>query len=230
MAVSTRNNIVTNGLVLYLDAANSKSYVSGSTTWSDMSGNGNTGTVTGGPAYSTLNGGSIVFDNDAATIPYSSTFDFSNQQTVVIWMKPTTGAPLSRRNPYNQAYGGPGTITHELAGNFNYYFGTNGGNTTPYTGITSNFTVIENELACIAVTRNQTTNAVRWYKNGTFTNEGNAGGYAATNNGSSPIYIGTGYAGNFLGNIYQVAVYNRALTQAEITQNYNATKTRFNLT
>jgi hypothetical protein len=61
MAVSTRNNIVTNGLVLYLDAANSKSYVSGSTTWSDVSGNSRSGSLLSGTSYSNTNGGSVNF-------------------------------------------------------------------------------------------------------------------------------------------------------------------------
>ena len=55
-------NIVTNGLVLYLDAANYLSYTSGSTTWRDLSSSNNSGTLTNGPTFSSANGGSIVFD------------------------------------------------------------------------------------------------------------------------------------------------------------------------
>ena len=54
--------IVTDGLVLALDAGNTKSYVSGSTTWFDKSGGGNNGTLINGPTFSSANGGSIVFD------------------------------------------------------------------------------------------------------------------------------------------------------------------------
>jgi hypothetical protein len=55
-------NVVTNGLVLNLDAANTKSYVSGSTTWRDLSGNGNNGTLVNGPTFSSNYGGGIVFN------------------------------------------------------------------------------------------------------------------------------------------------------------------------
>ena len=55
-------NLVTNGLVLALDAGNTKSYQSGSTTWFDKSRNGNNGTLTNGPTFSSANGGSIVFE------------------------------------------------------------------------------------------------------------------------------------------------------------------------
>jgi hypothetical protein len=62
MAFNYSPKIVTDGLVLYLDAANSKSYVSGSTTWSDLSRGGNNGTLTNGPTYSSAKGGIIILD------------------------------------------------------------------------------------------------------------------------------------------------------------------------
>jgi hypothetical protein len=54
--------IISNGLILYLDAGNAASYPGSGTTWTDVSGNINTGTLTNGPTYSSANGGSIVFD------------------------------------------------------------------------------------------------------------------------------------------------------------------------
>ena len=67
--------IVTNGLVLALDAANPKSYVSGSTTWRDLSGNNNSGSLVNGPTYSSDSGGSIVLDgvDDGVTVPTKTT-------------------------------------------------------------------------------------------------------------------------------------------------------------
>ncbi len=56
--------IVTDGLVLYLDAGIAESYVEGSTTWNDLSSYNNHGTVSGDPTYNSDNGGSIVFDGD----------------------------------------------------------------------------------------------------------------------------------------------------------------------
>jgi hypothetical protein len=54
--------IVTSGLVLALDAADKNSYPGSGTTWTDLSGNGNNGTLVNGPTFSSANGGSIVFD------------------------------------------------------------------------------------------------------------------------------------------------------------------------
>ena len=64
-------NTITDNLVLYLDAANNKSYVSGSTSWLDLTPNqSNSGSLTNGPIFNTGSGGNIVFDgtNDYAVI------------------------------------------------------------------------------------------------------------------------------------------------------------------
>ena len=62
MSTVQNTKIVTDGLVLCLDAANTKSYVSGSTTWNDISRSGFSGTLINGPTFNGNNGGSIVFD------------------------------------------------------------------------------------------------------------------------------------------------------------------------
>ena len=62
MALSHSPSIVTNGLVLCLDAANSKSYPGSGTTWTDLSGRGNNGTLVNGVGYNSGNLGSLVFD------------------------------------------------------------------------------------------------------------------------------------------------------------------------
>jgi hypothetical protein len=54
--------IVRDGLVLYLDAANTKSYHGSGTTWSDLCGNGNDGTLINEPTFDSGNLGSIQFD------------------------------------------------------------------------------------------------------------------------------------------------------------------------
>jgi len=62
MAYNFSPKIVTDGLVLYLDATNTRSYISGSTSWNDLSRGGNNGTLINGPTFNSGNGGSIVFD------------------------------------------------------------------------------------------------------------------------------------------------------------------------
>ena len=69
--------LVTNGLVLYLDAANPSSYISGSLNWNDLSRSSLSGSLVNGPTFNTGSGGSIVFDgiNDTVSIPYTTTLD-----------------------------------------------------------------------------------------------------------------------------------------------------------
>jgi len=62
MGITRGPNIVTDGLVFAVDAANPSSYVSGSTIWKDQTVNQNDGTLTNGPTFDSGNGGSIVFD------------------------------------------------------------------------------------------------------------------------------------------------------------------------
>lgn len=228
--------VTTEGLVLSLNPQNTNLYAPQasqarvSPIANDISGNDNNGTLLNNVTITSESGGSWDFDgsDDVIKIPFNSgSMDFSGGQTICIWLRPHTGAPLSRRNPYNQAYGGSGTITHEKSGGFSYYFGTNGGNGQPYVGRGSSFTVVENELSFITVTRNQTTNVTNWYKNGTLTNTSNAGGYATTTNGNSNITIGDGYAGNFVGDIFDVKVYNRGLTDEEVLIIYESTKLKY---
>lgn len=80
-------HIVTDGLVLALDAANPTSYPGSGTTWRDLSGNNNSGSLVNGPTFNSVNGGSIVFDgsNDYVNIPYAG--NTSNSFTFTIVMK-----------------------------------------------------------------------------------------------------------------------------------------------
>lgn len=232
MGVYSGTEISEEGLVLCLDAANPRSYGGSGTTWYDLSGNSKNGTLVNGPTYSIDNKGNFTFDgvNDYATIPYDSNImDFSLAQTICMWIRPFSGSNSARRNPYNQAYGGPGTLTYEINGTITYYFGTVGGNNWPYVGISSGFTISADELSFIAVTRNQTINQTKWYKNGNLYSTQSAGGFAATANGTNPILIGIGYTSGFLGKIYNCMVYNRALSAQEVEQNFKATRGRFGL-
>lgn len=83
--------IVQSGLVLNLDAGVSDSYPGSGTTWSDLSGNANNGTLTNGPTYNSANGGSIVFDGVDDYGNFGTVFGNGfGSITVTSWIKPTT--------------------------------------------------------------------------------------------------------------------------------------------
>jgi len=86
MAIHRGPKIITNGLILCLDAASTKSYPGSGTTWFDRSGNGNNGVLTNGPTFSSTNGGSIVFDgtNDYVQVAGSVTISTG---TFIAWVK-----------------------------------------------------------------------------------------------------------------------------------------------
>jgi hypothetical protein len=61
MSYNNGPRIVTSGLVMYLDAGNRRSFVSGSSTWNDLSRNGNTANASGTPVFSTDGNGCFDF-------------------------------------------------------------------------------------------------------------------------------------------------------------------------
>ena len=104
MSFNFSPKIVTSGLIHYFDAANVNSYVSGSTTWYDISKKNVNGAING-PIYTSEYGGGLVFDgiNDYVLIGTDQNyyFNLTNPYTVSIWFKPkvlTTAGLISRYN------------------------------------------------------------------------------------------------------------------------------------
>lgn len=226
MGVAYNPKIVTDGLVLCLDAANPKSYPGSGNTWFDLSGKNNHASITGTPIGN--NTTNFTGTGSYVTIPFNAndfTFDF--EQTILLVLRPTENDAV-RRNPYDQAYGGGGTWTHEPSGDINFYYGTAGINSSPYVGLGGTGGVTLNEWAIMSTSRNTTANYTKWYKNGknTFTH---AAAYAQVITGTQNIRIGTGYAGGYIGNIDFVAVYNKSLNAEQINQNFQALRGRFGL-
>lgn len=222
----TGPNIVKDDLVLVLDATSDRSWTPGASAWYDLSGNGNHAVASGSP--STQDSGTtvrnIAFDgtNDYFTVTANETsLSFKGGQTVGILMYHTYTS--GRRNPWDQAYGGYGTWTHEQGGNINYFHGTNGGNAQTYNSRNSQTTPRStwNYMVCSRDTSN-----VTWYKNATQTFQSTSYG-TLSNTTTNNIRIGLGYAGYWLGNMVFVHAYNRGLTSSEVAQNYNALKNRF---
>jgi len=233
MAVSTRNNIVTNGLVLYLDAANSKSYVSGSTTWSDVSGNRNSGSLVNGPTFSSANGGSIVFDgvNDSVSINSNLSLDTNAGFTTNMWFK-ITSSSLTYPTLFTLKTNSSSGLVLLLSNDIMYSPLTFGWNGISYKPSTTISTTLWNTISVVYNGSGiSTISNFTFYINGiqsTLLSSGPLSGIAQINT------LGTLNSGTsnfwFTGNIAQVQIYNKALTAQEILQNYNVTKTRFNLT
>lgn len=238
MAVSTRNNIVTNGLVLYLDAANSKSYVSGSTTWSDMSGNGYTGSLAGGVTFNSGNGGNIGFNGTSGTVNCGNILNIGlNSWTISCWVKINVGSGVVGIFGKSSA--------RSYIGRYAIYLESNNINTlfqpsaSTYVISTSITPYLDSRFHNITVTINRTGFHTMYIDATPVGTPNNVSSTSAIdlNSSTDNIYIGsyadaTGLAPVYFlnGNIGQASIYNRALSDQEVLQNYNATKTRFNLT
>jgi len=207
------NTIVQQGLVLNLDAGNQYSYAGAGTTFYDVSGNSNNGTLTNGPTYSSDVGGAIVFDgtNDYVSIP---DINFT-AATIDIWV-------------YINAYDVGGSVfVYQSSSGFEVWSDLNGlirYNKNPVTVLTSGPGFTLNSWNNIVATSDGTINKL--YLNNV--NIGSTNGVIFDNTAGDIRISGYGsYMVN--GKCAMLKMYNRALSVTEITQNYNATKGRFGL-
>lgn len=210
--------------VISLDAIN----YGGGGTWIDRSVSpGDNAILTDVTTATTSQGFQVLSFNGTTSVGTiaNRNWDFSTGQTIMMALQPLE-SDGSRRNPYNQAYGGGGTWTHENNGTINYYFGSSGVNGGSYIGFGSSFTILQNEWAIVATTRNTT--RAYWYKNGALVTSTNHN-YPVVNTGTEPILIGDGYTTHYLGNIGFCFVWNRELSSTEIKTYYDRTKFRFGL-
>ena len=218
---SPRLNI--SNLSLFFDPGNIKSYPGSGTTIYDLSGNNNHGTLSGAPVFS---GNTMTYDGVDDHITVTSNQDslgFTNEHTILIWMYHTF--TTGRRNPYNQAYGGFGTWTHETGLNINNYYGTAGGNTTPYTSLNSGSTPT-GTWQMMATTRNLST--ITWYRNGVSVGTA-ANAYGVLPATTANITFGNGYAGRWIGQMGPMMLFKRALPATEMAQLFQSFKGRFGL-
>ena len=231
MSFNYSPKVVTNGLVLCLDAANQKSYVSGSTLWNDLSQTKTSGSLTNGPTYGTSNGGCIVFDgtNDYVNFPHF----FNISQGGVTWnfwfnCSSSAWSPLMAdwASPqYSfllQVYNGATSISFRNSSN------------TDLQGNLNTYPISTNTTYNICCTYDPLSKITNLYANGNFyASSSNAQSDSYIRNTSNNISIGlkqdSGGSTVFSGNFYYASVYNRALSSTEISQNYNTLKTRFGL-
>jgi hypothetical protein len=221
-------NIVTNGLTLYLDSANKDSYPGTGTTWYDLSGNGYNGTKQGtqSPTYPLWNStGYFIFSGGTLGTNFSSFYvpglpAFSGL-SVFVWVR-TSDASESKTilrmqnsdfelsmNGSNQLYYAAGANYDNIYTTYNYSFADGNWH---YMGLTYD----GNNLKAYWET----------------TNVANNSRGSVINTEAGDLNIGTrndAYYQHFVGDIGVIQIYNKVLTSTEIIQNYNAQKTRFGL-
>lgn len=219
-----QGNIITNGLVLRLDAANPRSYQSGSTTWNDLSGNNNSGSLVNGPTFSTTASGVILFDGVDDFCNIATTQMTSNLITitgVIKWVAGTGG----------MFFGFTNYDVWTQTGNLGYNIGASdlygiSSASVSSLGLIGNFT----HYAFVMTSTGSVPTNNKIYINGNLqtlsqqlATTGTAPGF------STNLRLSSWNAGGFYGNMQygNLQVYNRELNQSEVQQNYNATRARF---
>jgi hypothetical protein len=231
--------IVTNGLQLYLDAGFLPSYPRNGTAWNDLSGNGRNFTLTNGATFSSENGGCIVFDgsNDTCTGPASNTFNIATNgdHTVELIFKNTQPKGGATFKFFSTAVGNPnnrGIFAH-TAYLYDWVYDT-GGCCNATQRISFNSTTLFDIVLHFFFRRKSDVTPYRSILRGnanaiTSLVDSGANSNANYTLGTTNAWIGGGDGEFFKGNIYLFRLYNRALSNEEMLQNYNAQKARFGI-
>jgi hypothetical protein len=239
MALSHSPSIVTDGLVLYLDAANRKSYPGTGTGWFDLSGRNNTGILTNSPTFSNANGGSFTFDDvdDYVQINADPSLQITNEVTVTSVFKANelfgnAVRLIDTNGPTTSVSGSMIALkVGTSSGSDISWFITDG---TSYYEVRKTVDVITSTTIPYIVT-------ARWRKSDGSANvfvNGIEPSYAGTTTFtgtpgilSNPIMIaylqGYGIYGDQV--VYSTSIYNRYLSFEEIQQNFNALRGRFGI-
>ena len=224
-------NIVTDGLVMNLDAGFTPSYPRVGTTWYNISGSLN-GTLTNGPTFNSDNGGSIVFDgtDDYGIISYNSVWNYNNNITLEAWVMVTSSTSHYQGifGPFAQAptaYTGFNFSVNSGTGKFAFLVG--GTNSSAYYVQQNTQYSLNTWYHLVGVINNGTS---RLYVNGILQNDSTSMSVASA---IGPFMMGKFYDGindyYFGGRIANGKFYNRVLSDAEISQNFNAQRARFGL-
>jgi hypothetical protein len=216
MAFNYSPKTITNGLVLYLDASNPKSYVSGSSTWIDLGRNNKNATIN--PTYVTYdssNGGVLQFSGNGTiaqggSITGSAQYLSSANTVEFTWYAPTLSSGQILSNP-DYSYGESGAVYDKNGANPNSVSLGWATNVWNYTTVTFNG----------STTTTTYKNAVLVTSRSTMDWSGLTGNLPLGARSWAP------YTQNF--KLGFIKIYNRVLSTTEISQNFNAVRTRFGL-
>jgi len=218
---SSSNLMVNQGLTLYLDATNPNSYTSGSSTWNDLSGYGNNGTLYNGVAYSSTYGGGLIFDgvDDYVVVPGNGTVNATKPTVELVTTVSTNGGNVIAQGQYGSNWGfGVGVKPSAIMARNN-----NGD---------ANYSVSNSGLVHVVVVWDGSGN--QYYKNGQYLGRTTAN-YSPNPGGDVTIggvrsQVPSQNLQEFANSTVNIVrIYNRALSPTEILQNFNSIKTQFGL-
>ena len=232
MAFQYSPKIITDGLVLALDAANPKSYPGSGTVWDNLV-NRTTGSLQNGATFDSNNLGSIVFDgvNDYVFLGNNTEYQITGSLTLEAWIKCNSVSTVNqtiigRDDAINRCYKIQTAYTIESKLQL-----VLSSNNTLYSWLAST-SLNDNQWHHVVSTFLPSTSVVL-YTDGVAETTSTSGIPAFIDNDPVDLEIGrrnrNGSELFLTGNVAICKIYNRALTAPEILQNYNLFKGRFGL-
>ena len=228
MGLSHSPRIVTDGLVFCVDAANKRSYPGAGTAWTDLSKQGNNVSLKNGIAFSTDKAGIFTFDGANEYVTFSDDISSISEATFLVWLKRIGNQHNYVGVLFSRGGGGSTTgLNFTTSSNVIGYHWNDASNT--YGWNDSTVTVPADEWCMIALTVTSSLATIYLHKFTGLSVATNSVTHNATN--LNNIHIGTDphqiASRRFNGQLAIGQIYNRALSSAEIKQNYLATKGRY---
>jgi hypothetical protein len=230
---------IKDGLVLYLDAGNSKSYIGSGDTWIDLTKSGNF-TLNGGYSFTGESGGAIYFDGEQNSYSTDSNTNrtkfMSKSFSISFWVNPTdtTSIDQSAYSRICEKGGWPtsyfliqlNSSTGSPANAFN--FSGRDSNSVDF-GVTTTSNIVElNKWQYVTCVMDRVNKVCSIYKNSQFVTSANLNTNLADLNSNGAFRVPSSFA-ELGGKISIFTIHEKALLPQEILQNYNATKSRFGL-
>ena len=210
-------DITTQGLILSVDAASINSYPGSGTTWYDMSGGGNNGSLVNGVSFLSQNGGTLSFDGTDDVVNVVGNFGTYANYTICYW--------ALRAAENRMPVAGRLSAAFYWYGDNSWYY-THGGVSGEYY-YSKNVSIPLNTWGHLCVVYNGANVSI--YRQGIYQGQQSTSGTADWSQGLKIGYWAPGGGYAWQGNISSVQFYNRALTAEEIAQNFNTQKSRFGL-
>tara|TARA_S200002703_G_scaffold68715_2_gene59638 strand:- start:149 stop:865 length:717 start_codon:yes stop_codon:yes gene_type:complete len=238
MGLAHSPRIVTDNLVFCVDAGNTKSYPGSGTTWTDLSGKGNNGTLTNGPTYSSANGGSIEFDGnndyvDLGTISTSHVLQMNNPSgggLTLSWWGYFDDSGDDFQRIFDKSNGG------SASNGWAIYSDTTGSNTTDLKlasaggdqVITNSYLTSTWQNWCVTWVKSSGTYVT--YLNGDQDRTGTRTWDIPSSQTNARIGSWNHSTGReYNGKIASLKIYDKALTASEVKQNFNAFRGRYGI-
>ena len=220
--------VVSSGLQLYLDAGIPASYSGTGSTWTDLSGNGNNFTIFNSPTWSSSNGGRFTLNGSNQYFSTSGFANFTSGITIFAICNFGTGSSWERIMDFGNGSNSDNIYFARQETGTILVFGLIEGSTNR--GTIGNTTgVLNSTVASYAATLNGSTGSL--YRNGSLITGPTSFPYLPRNVTRSNCYIGRSNWNDayFETTMSVFMIYNRALSDAEIAQNYNFFKGRFGI-